>query len=171
MGFIIWEIAFFLSEKKIFLLDINSKILYLLILINLKERGWENVRALGRHILAEFYSCEKEILNDVEKIKKIMVEASNVIKATVVNQSFHKFEPHGVSGVVVIAESHLSIHTWPEYNFASVDVYTCGNKIDPWIAYEYLNKELNAGGSNVLEVKRGIITSENATIKHKPGED
>ncbi len=160
-----------MSEKKIFLLDINSKILYLLILINLKERGWENVRALGRHILAEFYNCEKEILNDVGKIEELMVEASNVIKATVVNQSFHRFEPHGVSGVVVIAESHLSIHTWPEYNFASVDVYTCGNKIDPWIAYEYLNKELNAGGSNVLEVKRGIITSENAIIKHKPGED
>ncbi|MCK5533487.1 S-adenosylmethionine decarboxylase proenzyme [bacterium] len=129
------------------------------------------MKALGKHILAEFYDCKAEILNDVKKIEEIMVEAANVIKACVVNQSFHKFEPHGVSGVVVIAESHLSIHTWPEYNFASVDVYTCGDKIDPWIAYEYLNEVLKAKRSNVLEVKRGIITSENTTIKYKPGEN
>ncbi len=129
------------------------------------------MKALGKHILAEFYDCKAESLNDVKKIEEIMVEAANVIKACVVNQSFHKFEPHGVSGVVVIAESHLSIHTWPEYNFASVDVYTCGDKIDPWIAYEYLNEVLKAKRSNVLEVKRGIITSENTTIKYKPGEN
>lgn len=126
------------------------------------------MKALGKHILAEFYDCKREILNDVKKIEKIMVEAVNVIKATIVSRGFHKYNPHGVSGVVVIAESHLSIHTWPEYNFASVDVYTCGETIDPWSAYEYLNKKLKAKKSNVLEIKRGIITPNNLMIKHKP---
>jgi len=86
-----------------------------------------------------------------------MVGAAKAAKCHIVDVVFHNFNPHGISGVVVIAESHLSIHTWPEYNFASVDIYTCGNEVDPWKAYNYLLKHFKAKGVTALELKRGML--------------
>ena len=84
------------------------------------------MNALGRHILVEFIGCNSEILNDVSIIEKSMVDAAQDAGATVINSTFHHFSPFGVSGVVVIQESHLAIHTWPEYQYAAVDLFTCG---------------------------------------------
>ena len=82
------------------------------------------MNALGRHILAEFYECDTDILNDAQRIENYMKRAALECGATIVSSTFQTFNPHGVSGVIVIAESHLAIHTWPEYGYAAVDVFT-----------------------------------------------
>jgi S-adenosylmethionine decarboxylase len=115
------------------------------------------MNALGRHILAEIYGCSFDILNNKEKIQKIMVEASLEAGAEVREVAFHKFSPQGVSGVVVISESHLTIHTWPELGYAAVDVFTCGETVNPWDACNYLTDKLKAEHMTATEVKRGIF--------------
>ena len=86
----------------------------------------------------------------------MMVQAAREANATVVTQAFHRFQPHGVSGVVVIEESHLSIHTWPESRYAAMDFYTCGDHTDPWAACEYAARALGAQVTLTTEVRRGI---------------
>lgn len=115
------------------------------------------MRALGRHLVVELYDCDPQILNDKERIEEIMTKAAEVSGATIVQKVFHVFNPHGVSGVVVIAESHLAIHTWPEYGYAAVDVFTCGSSVDPWKAYDYIKRELKAGYHSTMEMLRGEL--------------
>lgn len=112
------------------------------------------MKALGRHILVEFLNCKADVLNDVVAIEKAMVEAAQIAGATVINSTFHHFSPYGVSGVVVIQESHLAIHTWPEYRYAAVDLFTCGDTVDPWVSFEHLKKAFEASYS-ALEMNRG----------------
>ena len=114
------------------------------------------MNALGRHILVEFTGCNADVLNDVSAIEKSMIEAAKIAGATVISSNFHHFSPWGVSGVVVIQESHLAIHTWPEYRYASVDLFTCGETVDPWVSFEYLKKALEATYS-ALELNRGSL--------------
>jgi S-adenosylmethionine decarboxylase proenzyme len=83
---------------------------------------------------------------------------------------FHRYNPQGVSGVVVIAESHLSIHTWPEYGYAAVDFFTCGETVDPYLAHEHIAKMLGAGKAQVEELRRGIPSGTDEIIAHKPME-
>lgn len=115
------------------------------------------MNALGRHILAEIYECDPEILNNRNLIEKTMVEAALEAGAEIREVAFHKFSPQGVSGVVVISESHLAIHTWPELGYAAVDVFTCGDKCNPWDACNYLTEKFNAKHMTATEVKRGIF--------------
>ena len=112
---------------------------------------------LGRHILVEFYNCDTDILGNHEKIEKIMCEAAIKSNATIVTSCFHKFNPWGVSGAVIIQESHLTIHTWPEYGYASVDLFTCGDSVNPWNGFKYLEKVLSADRSESTEVSRGLV--------------
>lgn len=113
--------------------------------------------ALGRHILAEVYGCDFKILDDVEKIREIMITAAKVSGAEVREAVFHKFSPQGVSGVVVISESHLTIHTWPELGYAAVDIFTCGQRVNPWRACEYLKESFLAADISATEIPRGIF--------------
>jgi S-adenosylmethionine decarboxylase proenzyme len=126
------------------------------------------LNALGTHLLIEFYNCDREILNDEKVITKLFVDAARKAKATVVEQVFHKFNPHGVSGVVVISESHLAVHTWPEYGYAAVDVFTCGTEIDPWVAQKYIAVGLKSENSTAIEMKRGTLNLHEGTLTHKP---
>src|SRR5512139_415449 len=126
------------------------------------------MKALGRQIVVEYYGCAPEVLNNVALIKRSMREAALVSGATVVQEAFHLFNPHGISGVVVIAESHLSIHTWPEYGYAAVDLFTCGDEIQPEIAFEYLKRTLRAESVSVMELKRGILETRGRRLRHKP---
>ena len=112
--------------------------------------------ALGRHVLAEIHGCPFEVLNNVTKVEEIMVKAALEAGAEVREVLFHKFSPQGVSGVVVISESHLAIHTWPELGYAAVDVFTCGDKVDPWDACNYLAEMFNATNVDAKETQRGI---------------
>src|SRR5690625_2794936 len=86
------------------------------------------MQALGRQILVEFYDCDRDVLNSEQRIREILLEGVRLSRATIVSDTFHTFSPHGVSGAVVIAESHVAIHTWPEYGYAAVDIFTCGDK-------------------------------------------
>jgi S-adenosylmethionine decarboxylase len=88
-----------------------------------------------------------------------MVSAAKVANAEILKVAFHRFQPHGVSGVVVIAESHMSIHTWPESGYAAVDFYTCGDRADPWRACQYAAEKLGAQTMLTTEVKRGIVST------------
>lgn len=110
--------------------------------------------ALGNHILVEFMGCEPHIMNDVSGIERDMVGAAQKAGATVINSTFHHFSPYGVSGVVVIQESHLAIHTWPEYGYAAVDLFTCG-EMDAWISFDHLKECFGAKSYSALEMKRG----------------
>lgn len=116
------------------------------------------MKALGRHIVAELSLCDPEVLGDLDQVRAIMVRAALAAKATVRECAFHKFEPHGVSGVVVLAESHLSIHTWPEYGYAATDIYTCGETADPWRACDYLAVKFKAQNVSTTVMERGIPT-------------
>jgi S-adenosylmethionine decarboxylase proenzyme len=82
--------------------------------------------ALGRHLLVEFTGCDAAALADLAGVTAAMLRAAEASGATIVTHSFHHFSPHGVSGAVIIAESHLAIHTWPEHGFAAVDFFSCG---------------------------------------------
>jgi S-adenosylmethionine decarboxylase len=115
------------------------------------------LNALGRHVLIELNDCNREIINDVESIRILLCETAERIGATIVNQAFHKFSPQGVSGVVLIAESHIAVHTWPEYGYAAVDVFTCGTRIEPKDALPLLVEKLEAKGSSFIELERGIL--------------
>ncbi|MDD2574039.1 MAG: adenosylmethionine decarboxylase [Bacillota bacterium] len=115
------------------------------------------MNALGRHILAEIYGCDSNILNDRNYIEKSMVDAALAAGAEVREVAFHKFSPQGVSGVVVISESHLTIHTWPELGYAAVDVFTCGDTVNPWDACNYLTNKFKAKHMTATEVKRGLF--------------
>jgi S-adenosylmethionine decarboxylase len=115
------------------------------------------LKTLGRHVLVELYNCDSATIRNVRRIEDIMVGAAKAAKCHIVDVVFHNFSPHGISGVVVIAESHLAIHTWPEYSFASIDIYTCGDEVNPWKAYNYLLKHFKAKGVTALELKRGML--------------
>jgi len=115
------------------------------------------MEALGRQILVEFYDCKESNINDVNYIESSLINATKSSGATIISHNFHKFSPYGVSGVVVIAESHVAIHTWPEYNYAAVDIFTCGDTIDPWIIQENLKEYFESKNVSSMEMKRGLF--------------
>ena len=126
------------------------------------------MKALGRQIMVEFFDCDRELLNDERFIGEVMKEAAVRCGATIVETVFHTFNPHGISGVVVIAESHLTIHTWPEYGYAAVDLFTYGEEINPEIAFDFLEEKLKAGSFSVVEMLRGLIKVKDGKLLHKP---
>lgn len=109
-----------------------------------------------RHIIAELYQCNPKILNDLPGIEKILVDAALVSGAEILEVAFHQYTPSGVSGVVIIPESHLAIHTFPAHGYASLDVFTCGNRVNPNEAYHYITNRLQANCSLVKELQRGF---------------
>jgi S-adenosylmethionine decarboxylase proenzyme len=128
------------------------------------------MHSLGRHLLGEFHGCDRELLNRPDHIRVELLAAVTVSGATPIQDFVHEFTPHGVTGIVVIAESHFAIHTWPEYGFAAVDLFTCGDTVDPWTAFEHLAKALRATTHSVVEMRRGLLpTRDGRKLSHKPG--
>lgn len=113
--------------------------------------------ALGRHLLLELKDCNEELLDDLDFIRECLNEAAIRCGASVVGESFYHFSPRGVSGVVNIAESHISIHTWPEYGYAAADVFTCGDVVTPEEAATTIAEKLEAGNRSVIELRRGML--------------
>jgi S-adenosylmethionine decarboxylase len=109
----------------------------------------------SRHCIVELWECNSEYLNDRQMIEKLMVEAALESGAEVREVAFHKFAPQGVSGVVIISESHLAIHTFPENGYASVDVFTCGQRIDPKEAAYLIGKKLDCKRMYEINLERG----------------
>jgi S-adenosylmethionine decarboxylase len=120
----------------------------------ISEKEANGLKALGKHLLVEYRDCDRETLNNPSRIEQLMRRAALEASATVVASVFHPFSPQGVTGVVVVEESHLSIHTWPEHGYAAVDFYTCGD-CRPRRAHEYLHRALGARRSEVMTVERG----------------
>jgi S-adenosylmethionine decarboxylase len=114
------------------------------------------VTALGHHLLAEFSGCDPASLADLERVTSAMLQAAEASGATVVTHSFHHFSPHGVSGAVIIAESHLAIHTWPEYGFAAVDFFSCG-RVNMGRGLAVLKAAFTATEVTMLELERGPL--------------
>lgn len=113
------------------------------------------MQSLGLHILMEFYDCSAEVLNNSAELEKLMNEAATKAKATIIKSVFHEFSPQGVTGVVVVAESHLAIHTWPEHNYAAVDFFTCNNAMDYNTAMQHLIAGLRSLRTEQKLVERG----------------
>jgi len=118
------------------------------------------LNALGKHLLLELKDCNEEVLNDLSFLKDTMIAAASEAGATALGDSFHQFNPQGVSGVVVIAESHLFIHTWPEYGYAAIDIFTCGDSVQPGKAAQILIRKLGSKNHSILEIKRGILDTQ-----------
>lgn len=113
------------------------------------------MQRLGKHILLEFMGCSNQLLNSKKDLEPILNQAAKAMGATVVESRFHNFSPIGVSGVVIIMESHLTIHTWPEYNYAAIDIFTCGD-IDLNAGIQYLKSQLSPKSITEKLIERGV---------------
>ena len=120
--------------------------------------------ALGRHLLLELRECNVAVLDDLKYLENALVSAAIESGATVLDKSFHQFAPQGVSGVVLIAESHLSLHTWPEHAYAAVDIFTCGTTVKIEVAADSLIRQLGSKDPSLLEVKRGVFVRERKMV-------
>ncbi len=127
------------------------------VLTTLTEGGSGLHTTLGVHLLLELKECNAKLLNSRQDVRDALVSAAQEAKATIVEVVFHEFSPHGVSGMVVIAESHLAIHTWPEYGYAAVDLFTCGDSIDGWTAFEHLKNGFCSKRVEQKEFFRGYL--------------
>lgn len=117
----------------------------------------DNDGNLGRHLLCEFFHCDSAALDDPVLIEQSLCAAATACKATILNQSFHKFTPQGVSGVALISESHLAIHTWPEYGYAAADCFTCSLDCDLSIISTILARAFHSQNVKTLEIVRGDL--------------
>lgn len=98
-------------------------------------------KAIGQHIILEFYECIPHYLDDTSFLENTFRQAASAMGATILSSSFHPFSPIGVSGVVIIKESHLTVHTWPEYAYAAIDIFTCG-ELETDMGIQYLKDSL-----------------------------
>jgi S-adenosylmethionine decarboxylase len=113
-------------------------------------------RSIGHHYIVEASGCDPKIIKSVDKVQQILVKAAEIAEAQVWSISVNRFPPQGVSGVIVISESHISTHTWPEYGYVALDFYTCGNSGDPEKAVFYAVEAFGATTSHITEITRGI---------------
>lgn len=110
---------------------------------------------LASHTLLELHGCEAALLNSPDALKQLLMEAVRRGHGTIVTEVFHTFSPHGVSGVVVIAESHVAVHTWPEHGYAAVDIFSCGAKLDHAVIRDWIHAGLRAARVESRELTRG----------------
>ena len=111
--------------------------------------------SVGQQIVLDLYQCETERFDDIDWVRRTLVEAAERANATIVQVIFHKFAPWGISGVVVIAESHIAIHTWPEKRYAAIDVFTCGPVLDLERAVAYLVDAFRSQAPHLRHMTRG----------------
>ena len=108
----------------------------------------------SKHLLLELYRCDCEKLNDESYLRCTLNRAAKLANATVLNLISNKFEPYGVTAIALLAESHISIHTWPESNYSAVDIFTCGQNMMPELASQYLIKSLIAKEHSLRVIER-----------------
>lgn len=125
------------------------------------------MKQLGTHLVAELTGCNAAALDDVDKLCDIFKNAAVIAGATVVNSTSFRYAPQGVSVMVVISESHVSTHTWPEYGYAAVDFFTCGDAVDPKKGLDYIKQQLGATNVDVQEIARGIPSAIVEKLAHK----
>ena len=111
---------------------------------------------LGRHVIIELWGCS-EVINDASLVERAMRSAVLAANATLLDHFVHEFSPQGVTGVAVLSESHLSIHTWPEHGYVAADVFTCGSTTNPAAAAEVLRQMFEATTADIRELERGVM--------------
>lgn len=114
-----------------------------------------NNRTIGYQVLIDIYECDYKKMEDIVYIKEMMIELANILKTNIRKVVFEKFEPYGISGVLIISESHLTIHTWPEYNYVGIDIFTCSKKVEYNEALNYLLEKLGTNKYEIKELYRG----------------
>jgi S-adenosylmethionine decarboxylase len=113
---------------------------------------------LGRHLIIEVYEADKSTINNPAELEKIFLEAARLANATVLSSHFHTYHPQGVSGVIIISESHFTVHTWPEYGYAAIDIFYCDDKVSVENAVQHLAAELGTEKIFITaDLKRGIL--------------
>jgi S-adenosylmethionine decarboxylase len=125
------------------------------------------LESLGRHLLVELRDCDGAVLQDLDHVRSALLEAAAVAGATIVSEAFYQFAPFGISGMVIIAESHLSVHTWPEHCYAAVDIFTCGDILQPSDAVDVLVQQFASNNPAVIEIPRGILGAGDTKLPHK----
>jgi S-adenosylmethionine decarboxylase len=118
-------------------------------------------------VLIDLYECDHERLVNADLIREGMLKAAEIMGAEVIGHSFHTFRPWGVSGTVTIAESHLAIHTWPEFNFAAITFETCGNRMNHQRAFHYLVQFFGSKRPEITHHKRGFIDPVGDELPYK----
>lgn len=113
-------------------------------------------KEFGSHFLVELINCSPVKLRKVRDVKQIMNQVIQKSKTSVVSVSFHQFQPEGVSGMFLIKESHIAIHTWPEERYAAADIFTCGQEMDPYIAIEVMKEKFEANEVRYQVIQRGF---------------
>ena len=117
-----------------------------------------------KHILFTLYDCDKDLLNDRMYIENVLYETANQCGATWLNTVSHQFTPQGVTAVTLLAESHISIHTWPEKQMAVCDIFTCGSS-DPTVGFEFMTGKFNAGKTVHQEYTRPFDEKPTVTLR------
>lgn len=120
-----------------------------------KSMTKEVIKSLGEHLIIEAWKMKN--LNQPEIIRKALKEMVKATGATFLSLKLHKFNPHGISGIAVIAESHISIHTWPEYKYAAIDIFTCGVRVNPYAAIPVVKKYFKPKHIKIMDLKRGVL--------------
>lgn len=110
--------------------------------------------AVGVHCLLELYGCPVELLDDVEHVTRTLREAADAAGATWLGQVHHRFEPQGVTALGLLAESHMSMHTWPEIGYAAADCFTCGDTAMPDVACRAIARRMRARRSTLMRIPR-----------------
>jgi S-adenosylmethionine decarboxylase len=126
------------------------------------------MKVLGTHFLLELWNCNVVKANDPDYLQAVLSETANILGAVVLKTLFQQFSPQGVSGVVLISQSHISIHTWPEHGYAAVDIFSCGNESGLWKAAKYIEVKLEAVTANTQDFKRGIPDTEGQQFQRGP---
>ena len=120
---------------------------------------------LGTHVLLELRDCDPELLDDLSYIRQELLRAASAVDAHVVGESFHQFTPQGVTGILSIAESHISIHTWPEHRYAAADVFTCGDRTMPERAAALIIDALRCRDPQITQIRRGLNGARMAELQ------
>ena len=115
------------------------------------------MNALGTHVLVELRECNADVLNDLRTVEATLINTAERIGATIIGHAFHQFSPQGVTGVVIISESHICIHTWPEHGYAAVDIFTCGDTSGLEEATERIAEAFESRDRSVVFLKRGQL--------------
>ena len=114
------------------------------------------MNVLGTHVLLELRECDPQLLDDLVYIREQLLNAAATVDAHVIGESFHQFSPQGVTGILSIAESHISIHTWPEHGYAAADIFTCGVQTKPDRAAAYIIAALRCQDPGITQIRRGL---------------
>jgi len=114
----------------------------------------------GDHYLVDLYDCDEALIGAAKPTQEALLSAATRCGSTIIEYHFHQFSPHGVSGVILIAESHISVHTWPESRFVAVDIFTSGEVMQPEMAIRILEEAFSAGRVDVMKVTRGRLVTD-----------